>query len=441
MAVAPSQLHFHALPLLLDRGPMMLCYSRRRSCGTVVMLAFAVAPAALASPVARAAIDLDFATVVELSVKGGDVVLAERGVDEARAELVGADVWLTENPNVEVVAGPRATVENTFIPEAGAELSVPLEVYGQRGLRVDAASREVAARQALVADARRRVGGEALMAYLESLYTRELRVLAEERASVAAELLKATQLKRKAGDVGDVDVSLIALEDARARRATINAASEHERAVAHLRLVLLLDPVEPINLKENLQAAVARFRGGESPAPTPPVERPDVVAAALSAEAARAGLAAEERAAWPVAALGLGYEHEEGEHVGLIGLTIPIGLFQRNQGGVAVAQARIALRDAERSLLQQRVTTELSTASRRLTAARAGLDILEESATPRIDEGVELSRRAYSLGERSLTDVLVVQRETLDAKHDVQEARLELGIAGVESLVATGVLQ
>lgn len=419
----------------------MLCYSRRRSCGTVVMLAFAVAPAALASPVARAAIDLDFATVVELSVKGGDVVLAERGVDEARAELVGADVWLTENPNVEVVAGPRATVENTFIPEAGAELSVPLEVYGQRGLRVDAASREVAARQALVADARRRVGGEALMAYLESLYTRELRVLAEERASVAAELLKATQLKRKAGDVGDVDVSLIALEDARARRATINAASEHERAVAHLRLVLLLDPVEPINLKENLQAAVARFRGGESPAPTPPVERPDVVAAALSAEAARAGLAAEERAAWPVAALGLGYEHEEGEHVGLIGLTIPIGLFQRNQGGVAVAQARIALRDAERSLLQQRVTTELSTASRRLTAARAGLDILEESATPRIDEGVELSRRAYSLGERSLTDVLVVQRETLDAKHDVQEARLELGIAGVESLVATGVLQ
>lgn len=404
---------------------------------SILCSAFALALPLFGSLAARAAIELDFDTVASLSARGVDVVLAERAVDEARAGVTGAEALLSENPTLDAVGGPRLTSEG-LLPEAGADLSVPLELYGTRALRIDAASHEVTAREAVVIDARRRAAGEALARYLEALHAREVRALAEARAAVAAELLKATAQKRKAGDVGDLDLSLIALEDARARSAVVAAASEEERAIARLRLSLLLQSTEEVVIREDLQTSVARFRAAP---PRQTVERPDVAAAARAADAARAGLTAEERAAWPVTSLALGYAHEEGENVGLIGLSIPIGFFQTNQGGIAAAKARIGARDAERLIVERRAEVETLAAARRLVAARTALEILEAGASPRIDEGVELSRRAYTLGERDLTDVLVVQRETLDAKLDVQAARLELGLAGVEELVAAGALR
>jgi cobalt-zinc-cadmium efflux system outer membrane protein len=391
----------------------------------------------IAAATSARAVEVDVNVVIELArARSAEVLRAERGVDEAAAELEGAEVLLTENPTIDGVIGPRFGRDATLL-EAGVDVSVPLQIYGERGLRIDAAERAIAREKASLEDARRRATGEGLAIYFNALHARALRTLADERANLSAELLEATLAKRKAGDLGDLDVSVVALEDARARRARLAAVSEERGALAGLAVFLGIADVGELVLKEDLRAASGHFRSSVSAAG----ERADVRAAALAEESAAAALAAEERAAWPVVSLVVGYEHEELENVGLVGFSVPLGFFERNQGAIAAARARRKTTEVESAIVRRTASAEAEAARRRLQSAREGVDVLEGSATARIDEGVALIRKAYGLGERGLTDVLLIQRETLDAKADIQAAYFELGLAGAVHLSATGATQ
>lgn len=401
-----------------------------------------VLASALLSASARAQeapLHLGRAEVAELArSRSPDVVVATRRVDESRGQLVGAEVLLRQAPWLEVNTGPRLRPAGTIF-DAEVALGIPLEVYGRRSAEIDAANGAIARDEALVSATRQAALAEALGAYYRALRAAAEDRWARQQLDTMTSLLRTAERRRDAGEIGDPDVALLRVARARAQRAATTADANRETAVATLKGVLGIPAERAVDLDGELASISAEYTDGVLRAT--PADRPELLATDAALRSSRADVAAEQRAAWPVPVLRTTYQHEEGNNVFLLGLGLPLPFFQRNQGPIAVAEARTHRLEAERDALLIRVDTERRTAERRYRAALDGLRILEADAVPAIEESLRLTQRAFDLGQSDLTRVLVVQRELADTRRDQFDALLELADAGLALQRAMGVLR
>lgn len=389
----------------------------------------------LASTARADSVSLSYdAVVARVRQQAPAVLLAAAELEQDRASVVGADVWAQQNPSLDVRAGPRFGVDQ-IRPGADVDLNVPLEVYGQRGLRQDEARHRVTGGEAAVKDALRLATAEALDAWLEVLHATDVVEHSEEQTQLTAALSESVRRRREAGDVSEVDLGLVIVEDARARRGLLVARTELQQATAKLKMLLGLNDGDELQIVENLTTAVQRYRTDTSARAE---IRADLQARTSAVEVAKVAVALQEREAWPALALVAGYERDDDEHVALVGASIPLPLFQRNQGGIAAANANLHLREAELSLNRRRAESEAASAQARLVTAHKGVAILDTDVLPRLEQSIALMRRAFEAGERGIADVLVVQRSALEARHDIHDALLELGRAGVAVDAAEG---
>lgn len=367
-----------------------------------------------------------------------EAVAAERRVEVTRSAVVGARPWLQENPSLGFIAGPRFRT-NDRVTDVYVTLGVPLEIYGVRGLRLDAAEGAVTRDQALRDDAARRAVSVALEAYARALHATALREAAEAQVALATDLVRVAEARQSAGEAGDLDLLAARVELARARRAVTSAEASVAAANAALRIALGLDPSQSLAVAGALDDARARYARSDLPAV--PELRADLHAAELALTATRAEVALEARRALPVPMLQLSYQREEGADVYLAGLSLPLPLFQRNQRQAAEARARLGLLTAERDFVRQRVETEVAAARSRLAAAREGLRLLEEDALPNLGATMRLVQRAYELGQADLTRVLVVRTQAAETRREHLDALLEVALAGVALDAARGVFR
>lgn len=359
-----------------------------------------------------------------------DVSLARLAVEETRGELIGARSLLLRDVDVSLAGGPRFSDSGPG-PAADAGLGIPLEVFGQRGLRIERAERAVSRDLALADDVERQIVARALTTYLVALHAEATMQLAEQRAEIAAELLRIVEERRRVGEAGDFDVGIIRIEAARARRGAIVAAAEHTAALGQLRSVLQIHPDQPIVLAGPLpDAAREAVADLERDLPSH-MERPDLRAAAFAVESAAAEVTLAERNMLPVPSLNLGYELEGDEHSTLAGVSIPIPLFTWNQGAIAEARARLARLEAAERFMRRQAVIELTSAERRAALVGEALQVLESEAVPEIDQTVEMACRAYGAGERDLTELLIVIRGAIEARQEHLDALLSVGSAAV----------
>jgi len=368
-----------------------------------------------------------------------DVVISKRRAGETRGALTGARVLVQQNPIIEGRVGPRTRGRQVVDHDVEIALDFPLEIYGQRGLRIDAAELAVGRAEILVEESSRRALVEALSAYYRALRAEAQVTWSNQQASLAEELLRITERRAAAGDVGDLDVRVTRVELARARRNARTASAERESALAALRIGLGLPAEQEVIIAGGL--ADARDRYGDAQARRATEARPDVRAAEADVLTARAELDLEERLAWPNPALRLSYGREEGANVFLAGMAIPLSIFERNQGRIAQAEARVARSATERDFTQLRARTEAEAARRRYALALESLDGFEADAIPLLDENLRLAQRSYETGQTRLTELLTVRREALETRREYFDAQLEFATAGVELQAALGALR
>lgn len=380
-----------------------------------------------------------YAEVLSLARRGSpEAVVAERRVDVTRSAVMAARPWLQENPALGFVAGPRFRTTDR-VTDVYVTLGVPLEVYGVRGLRLDAAEGAVARDQGLRDDAARRAIVASLDAYYRALHAAAWREAAEAQAVLAGDIVRVAEARRSAGEAGDLDLLAARVELARAGRAVASARSGVAAADAALRVSLGLDAGQAFSLTGALDDVRSRYEATDLP--TVAELRPDLRAAELALTATQAEVTLEERRRWPVPTLQLSYQREEGADVYLAGLALPLPLFQRNQGPVAEARARLRLLTAEREFLRRRIGAEGNAARSRLDAAHEGLRLLEADALPNLGTTVRLVQRAYELGQADLTRVLVVRQQAAETRREHLDALLEVALAGVALDAARGMFR
>lgn len=156
--------------------------------------------------------------------------------------------------------------------------------------------------------------------------------------------------------------------------------------------------------------------------------------AALAMERARAEVV-------PNVAVGLGYNADNTDQTagGLVTVETSLPVWNRQQGAIREAEARLAGARAAVRGAELRLTRDTAEAEARYRAARVQVERLESEVLPRLRQSLELLLKAYQAGSAqvSFSDVLMTEQSLNSSRLMLGEARRSLwqAVADLEGLM------
>jgi cobalt-zinc-cadmium efflux system outer membrane protein len=345
---------------------------------------------------------------------------AEADVAAARARWLQAGAW--NNPELSVTIenfggpGPAQGGEQT---QTTVSIGQTVELGGKRQARMTAAGAELTAAQARASLSRADYAARLAVAYAEAEAASRRVTLAADALDAAETDARAARLLVEAGKEAPLR-GLQARAEADRVRADLAAARAAE-TTAFARLTALAGAQQPYD-----RIAVSLLDATPVGAPSAPQETAAIAAAAAERDAAEARLRSARAAAFPDVELSAGvrrYADSDGSAF-VVGGSLPLPLFNRNQGGVA--EARAGLNGAEARLRQAQLDAEAdrraaaaqaASAAARLTAARSS----EQAAA----EAYRLARIGYSAGRVPLLELSGARRALADAQGRTLDALLD----------------
>lgn len=135
------------------------------------------------------------------------------------------------------------------------------------------------------------------------------------------------------------------------------------------------------------------------------------------------------------------FGNAENVSTGMLGVSIPLPLFNRNQGNIAEAQALLSKTNPEEHAAEARAFAELSIAYQTLLRAAEEVVILKGTVIPGATQSVELLTQGFSAGRFSQLEILVERRTLFDARFQHLRALADYhkALAAVEALTAAPV--
>src|SRR5262249_9830164 len=122
---------------------------------------------------------------------------------------------------------------------------------------------------------------------------------------------------------------------------------------------------------------------------------------------------------------------------------MPLPLWDRQQGVIREAQARFAAAQASVQSTGNRLRRDTADALARYKAAGRQVDRLARQVLPRLQESLELLRKAYQAGSAQVTfsDLLMTEQELNSTRLTLAEARrsLWLAVADLQGLMQLGI--
>jgi len=120
-------------------------------------------------------------------------------------------------------------------------------------------------------------------------------------------------------------------------------------------------------------------------------------------------------------------------------MTIPLTTRDRNQGGIAKAQANLMRTDAEREAISLRIRTQLFALSQEMNHSLHKAHILKDEIIPRSELALAEIQKAYLLGRYGYSELRLVQAELLDAQMALIETSVDAhrNVIEIERLIGT----
>lgn len=299
---------------------------------------------------------------------------------------------------------------------------------------MDRASAEIAAATAEAVRAARDLDLTVATSFYQALASRERVRIAEDHERLARELLQIAQARADLGAASPVDLNTARLRLAEATRRLLRARTDEKTSRLRLAPLLGLDPASP----PEVTGTLSQVSRAVMPTVAAVDAHPEVVAAGNRAEAARATADLAGAAAWPDIRLGARYFTEEASRTLLGTISIPIPIFQRNQGERERSTAAVARAAAEERAARSRAGAEVQEAAIASTEAKHVLDLYDQDVLKALEENVGLLLRMMDAGKVSATDVILIERELLDGRLGYVEARVEFAVAIARVRTAAG---
>ena len=134
----------------------------------------------------------------------------------------------------------------------------------------------------------------------------------------------------------------------------------------------------------------------------------------------------------PAVGIGVRQIRETGD-VGLVaGVSVPLRVFDRNQGNISAAQQAVVAAEARRASVLASTTARARNAIANVEAAQRRVAALEKAAIPEASEALRLAQRSYEEGRATLLELLDARNAYTAVQTDLTEARLALALAAAE---------
>ena len=171
-------------------------------------------------------------------------------------------------------------------------------------------------------------------------------------------------------------------------------------------------------------------------------QRPQLRALELREAAAASRLGLERATVYPDVTVGInvGREGPGDTREKLVGvsLSLPLPLFRRNAAGIGRATTELTQAQIERQATERDVPAQVRALWRNVESLRARVKRLEDNVLTSLDQNQRLSATSYRAGEIGLLQLIVVNRQVLDGRRDLIEARSDLRLTTIALEAAAG---
>ena len=398
------------------------------------------APQAAAAATAE---PLSLAKAIELALEGNPEVAAAKRQWEATE---GQVLQGRSRPNPELAYSLEDTRSKTRTQSW--QLNLPVELGGKRAARTKAAEKTREQAQAQLAELQATVRANVAAAYFDVLTAQERLVLARDSAALAKSSTDTVAKRVAAGKVSPVEESKARVAEAGVRVELAQAASEQRNALS--RLFALLGRIDaPYTV---LEGKAENLPSVPSLADLQPLisSAPGVVLARIEVDRRKALTALEQSKRVPDVTVSVGMQrsNETQRNVLLFGVSVPLPIFDRNQGNLLEA---LKLEDKARDELQAatvRLHSEVAQARERLSTITAEVQSLQQDVLPGAKSAYDAATIGFENGKFNFLEVLDAQRTYFTAKSQYLKALGEahraaadidrlLGASMVPGLIAT----
>lgn len=360
----------------------------------------------------KAALELALGANPELSAAG-------RELEALEATIVQAQV----RPNPEIstlVEDTRRATRTTTL-----QLNQPIELGGKRAARIEAAERGRDAVSLELEAKRAETRAAVTAAFFDVLVAQERLRLAHASVELAQRATAAASRRVTAGKVSPVEETKARVAEAGVRVELTLAASD--LATARKRLAATWGNPSP---------RFERAEGDPEALPPLPVQAdldahlatsPAMMRARIEVDRRQALAEIERSRGIPNVTVSLGAKRDEelGRNQAVLGVSIPIPVFDRNQGNLLEALRRIDKARDELAAAEIRLSNELTAAFERLNAARQEVGALRRDILPGAQSAFDAATKGFELGKFGFLDVLDAQRTLFQAKSQYLRALAE----------------
>ncbi|MBX9735360.1 MAG: TolC family protein [Phycisphaerales bacterium] len=259
------------------------------------------------------------------------------------------------------------------------------------------------------------------------------RVRAEVTEELIARLREVAALaarQEQAGSLARVDARLFRVELAGREADQIAAAARVKELELHLRATLGLAPQTSLRLVPSVTFA-GRTTSADELRRLLDSSNPELAAVRAEYEVAEQSLRTEVRKQYPDLTIGPGYGSDQGDDRVLLGLSLPIPLWNRNQQGVAQATAQREVARGRFETTYEHLAFKLAIALSRYEAGRAQRELIEATVVPLADEQEADVRRVAVLGRVDPLLLLEALKTQHAAKVRLVDARAAESIGAV----------
>lgn len=351
-------------------------------------------------------------------------------------EAAALQAGLLPNPELSIEAENvfgSGEFSGTDAAETTAALSQLIELGGKRSKRREVAALGTALTEWDYESRRLEVFTETGKSFIAVLAAQQRLEQAEELSRLSEDFFNTVSQRVEAGKVSPVErsraqvtlsSSRIALAQAEQRLTAARrrlATSWGSSDPAFGRVVGSLGDLQPIPREEELEKLLSR---------SPDLARWE---SEIAQRRASVDLARAQRIPDLTVSLGARNFRETDDNAAVLGVSIPLPLFDRNQGGIREAGAELSSALHQRNAVRSESLAELAESYRAMSSAYAEALALREEVLPSARQAFESAQIGYEAGKFGFLEVLDAQRtlfevtrQYTDALADYHQARIEV---------------
>lgn len=257
---------------------------------------------------------------------------------------------------------------------------------------------------------------EVTQAFVDVLVAQEQVALSRELVGVARGVLESASERVKAGKVSPLEETKASVELTNSRiglekaQRGLDAARKRlsnlwgQTAVTFARAEGSLADIAPIPALDRIERLIA--------------QNPDVARWIRETENRSAALEVEKAKAIPDVTVSAGWQrfNDNGENAAVVGITIPIPLFDRNQGAIMQAKRKQAKARQESRAAALKANTTLADSYQSLSSFLAEAAGLKEQVLPAAQQAFNTAQEGYREGKFGFLEVLDAERTLFETR-------------------------